>query len=171
MAAELAQLVQRAAREDTSLEMPSILWLEHLNLVCGRREATEAFYLHALGCTLDTNRRDANLGQQQFHLNAPQSDEAALVLSGTIGLCVPGLAALKRRLEYAANAMVGGGGAAAQEMTEALQDTQFAWEDCGEHVRVTGPWGNVFLIWDSEAMMEDVNHFVAPPRMVSMNEV
>jgi len=119
MAAELAQLVQRAAREDTSLEMPSILWLEHLNLVCGRREATEAFYLHALGCTLDTNRRDANLGQQQFHLNA----------------------------------------------------TQFAWEDCGEHVRVTGPWGNVFLIWDSEAMMEDVNHFVAPPRMVSMNEV
>ena len=92
----LGLLVQRASAEDDSLELPGVCWLEHINIVIGARPLAEAFYFGALGCTLDANGRDANIGQQQFHINngGVAEGDVPQVVGGCIGLAMPSLDAL-----------------------------------------------------------------------------
>mmetsp|Transcript_55045 Transcript_55045/g.109422 ORF Transcript_55045/g.109422 Transcript_55045/m.109422 type:complete len:339 (+) Transcript_55045:57-1073(+) len=128
----LGQVAKRAAEEDTSMELPGIVWLEHINIVVGDRTVAESFYFAALGCTQDANGIDANIGQQQFHIGS-SDPTAPQVLAGSIGLAMPNLEALRVRLQAA---------------KPQLDGTKFGWEDYQELVRVICPWGNTFLIWD-----------------------
>lgn len=128
----LGEFVQRAAEEDASMELPGILWLEHINIVVGDRTIADSFYFAALGCTRDANGVDANIGQQQFHIGSVEP-KAPQVLAGSIGLAMPNLCALRSRLQAA---------------KPLLDGTKYDWEDCQELIRVICPWGNTFLIWD-----------------------
>ena len=131
----LGVLARRASAEDTSLELPGIVWLEHINIVIGDRATAEHFYFTALGCTLDANGRDANIGQQQFHI-ATSIEEAPQVIAGSVGLAMPGLDKLRARLEAA---------------RAPLDGTLYDWADHGEFVCATCPWGNTFYVWDCDA--------------------
>ena len=121
--------------EDDSLELPGITWLEHVNIVVGDRDLAVAFYFDTLGCTLDANGRDANVGQQQFHINTSAAgDEVPQVVGGCIGLAMPNLDGLRARCDAATSGP--------------LAATLFRWEDHGAFVKVICPWGNTFLVWD-----------------------
>jgi hypothetical protein len=65
----------------------------------------------------------ANVGEQQFHLPT----RPAQAIHGHIGIVLPDLEALKKRLETVA---------------PGLQETQFAWSANDDHVAVRCPWGN-----------------------------
>jgi len=114
-------------REDVS----NIVHLEHVNVTVPDQRLATLFYVAGLGGTRDPflmvglDNMWVNLGRSQMHLptNAPQ------VLRGTIGLVVPDLGLLKKRLE---------------KVAPALKDTAFAFEDHGSHVSATCPWGNRF---------------------------
>ena len=49
----LAKLVKQASAANTSLDVPGILWLEHINLQVGDRAKANAFYGEFLGFTRD----------------------------------------------------------------------------------------------------------------------
>jgi len=66
-----------------------------------------------------------NVGSQQFHLPTRGIQR----IPGHIGLVLPDLEALQRRL---------------QTVESDLADTEFAWQVRDQHVEVTGPWGNHF---------------------------
>lgn len=114
-------------REDVS----NIVHLEHVNVTQPDQRLATLFYMAGLGGTRDPfimvglDNMWVNLGRSQMHLptNAPQR------LRGTIGLVVPDLALLKKRLE---------------KILPALQGTEFRFEDRGDHVSATCPWGNRF---------------------------
>ena len=151
----LGALAQRASAEDEDLELPGMCWLEHINIVVGERPLAEEFYFKALGCTLDANGRDANIGQQQFHINngGLANGDAPQVVGGCIGLAMPSLDSLRARL-------------AATEAGGKLSETLFAWQDCGDLVKTICPWGNTFLIWDSNPPVSPVPPPVQLPVMV-----
>ena len=73
-----------------------------------------------------TNNMWANVGRSQFHL---PTDGSAQRFRGTIGLIVPDLDALERRLRAVAGTLAG---------------TLFAFERRGTRIDVTCPWGNRF---------------------------
>ena len=114
-------------REDVS----NIVHLEHVNVTQPDQRLATLFYMAGLGGTRDPflmvglDNMWVNLGRSQMHLpaNAPQR------LRGTIGLVVPDLALLKKRLE---------------KILPALHGTEFRFEDRGDHVSATCPWGNRF---------------------------
>ena len=114
-------------REDVS----NIVHLEHVNVTQPDQRLATLFYMAGLGGTRDPfimvglDNMWVNLGRSQMHLptNAPQR------LRGTIGLVVPDLGLLKKRLE---------------KVSAGLQGTQFRFEDRGDHVSATCPWGNRF---------------------------
>jgi len=135
LGARLGALARRASTADTSLELPGIVWLEHINIVVGDRATAEHFYFAALGCSRDANGRDANIGQQQFHIGGGP-DQAPQVVAGSIGLAMPGLDKLRARLEAA---------------RPLLSETLYDWADHGEFVSAVCPWGNTFYIWDCDA--------------------
>jgi hypothetical protein len=64
-----------------------------------------------------------NAGRNQFHLPS----RGTQVLRGHVGLVVPDLAALKRRL---------------QNVAPLLAETRFSWEERNGAVEATCPWGN-----------------------------
>ena len=142
--------------EDDSLELPGITWLEHVNIVVGDRDLAVAFYFDTLGCTLDANGRDANVGQQQFHINTSAAgDELPQVVGGCIGLAMPNLDGLRARCDAATSGP--------------LAATLFRWEDHGAFVKVVCPWGNTFLVWDcaSEAPTPGADGAPKLPTMVN----
>jgi hypothetical protein len=47
-ATQLGALARRAAADDTSMELPGVLWLEHINIVVGDRPTAERFYFVSL---------------------------------------------------------------------------------------------------------------------------
>ena len=114
-------------REDVS----NIVHLEHVNVTQPDQRLATLFYVAGLGGTRDPylmvgpDNMWVNLGRSQMHLptGAPQR------LRGTIGLVVPDLALLGKRLARAA---------------PGLQGSEFAFEDHADHVAVTCPWGNRF---------------------------
>ena len=114
-------------REDVS----NIVHLEHINVTQPDQRLATLFYMAGLGGTRDPflmvglDNMWVNLGRSQMHLptNAPQR------LRGMIGLVVPDLGLLKKRLE---------------KILPALQGTEFRFEDRGDHVSATCPWGNRF---------------------------
>ena len=122
-------MVQRydRAREDVS----NIVHLEHVNVTQPDQRLATLFYVAGLGGTRDPylmvglDNMWVNFGRSQMHL--PSGD--AQRLRGTIGMVVPDLAQLKRQLE---------------KVAPALQGTEFRFEDRGDCVSVTCPWGNRF---------------------------
>ena len=115
------------AREDVS----NIVHLEHVNVTQPDQRLATLFYVAGLGGTRDPfimvglDNMWVNLGRSQMHLptNAPQ------VLRGTIGLVVPDLGLLEKRLAKAA---------------PMLKDTAFGFKVEGSHVSAICPWGNRF---------------------------
>lgn len=117
------------AREDVS----NIVHLEHVNVTQPDQRLATLFYVCALGFTRDPylmvglDNMWINIGRSQMHL--PSRDPQPQRIRGTIGLVVPDLAELKRRLD---------------KVAPALEGTRFGFADHGSEVAVTCPWGNRF---------------------------
>lgn len=105
--------------------------LEHLNLRIEDQGIATIFYITGLGLTRDpymmtgTQFMWVNAGRTQFHLMMGE----AQVVSGHIGVVMPDLQALVRRLESVRSLLEG-------------TRFKFAWQD--DFVAVTCPWGNQF---------------------------
>jgi len=138
----LATLAREASAEDTSLEVRGIVWLEHVNIVTGDRRQAEVFYFQGLGLTRDPVRDVgstmwANVGpRQQLHLVDASEGNAAQAVDGSLGLALPDLPALLRRLA---------------SVEPALRGTRFAYADLGHCVVATCPWGNRFFVYPTAA--------------------
>jgi hypothetical protein len=113
-----------------------IVLLEHVNVQIPDQALSSLFYVVGLGFTRDPylnvglNNMWVNAGEQQFHLptRTPQ------VIDGHVGLVVPDLDALEKRL------------AAVQE---GLGGTQFAWRRNGDTIFATSPWGNEYRCYEA----------------------
>jgi Glyoxalase/Bleomycin resistance protein/Dioxygenase superfamily len=109
----------------------NIVHFEHVNLKQPDQRLATIFYVSGLGLTRDPYMMTGienmwiNIGRNQLHLptGPPQR------LRGTIGLVVPDLITLKKRLDYVA---------------PLLAETRFAFADDDGFVRVSCPWGNSF---------------------------
>ena len=114
-------------------DVGNILNMEHINLTVPDQQLAALFYVSGLGLTRDpyidfgTANMWINAGEQQFHL--PKRD--AQKFRGHIGVVVPDLEDLRRRLERIGRIMEG---------------TEFAWHDVADedpaYIAVTCPWGN-----------------------------
>ena len=110
-------------------DVGNIVALEHVNVTVPDQRLATIFYIMGMGFTRDPYMQIgdenmwANVGRQQFHLptRAPQ------VLRGHVGVVVPDLGALQKRLAG---------------VRQKLAETRFAFEDRGDHVAATSPWGN-----------------------------
>ena len=116
----------------------NVLNMEHINLTVPDQQVAALFYVTGLGFTRDpyvdfgTRNMWINAGAQQFHL--PQ--RTAQKWRGHIGVVVPDLDDLKRRL-----------GA----VSELLAGTQFDWSETNDHIAVTCPWGNAIRAYPPAA--------------------
>jgi catechol 2,3-dioxygenase-like lactoylglutathione lyase family enzyme len=119
-------------RFDRSAEdLGNIVALEHVNVTVPDQQQATIFYISALGLTRDPylmtgpSNMWVNVGRSQFHLpsRGPQ------VLRGHVGIVMPDLAALKRRL---------------QKVAPLLAETRYAWEERDGVVEAICPWGNRF---------------------------
>ena len=110
-------------------DIANIVGLEHVNLTVPDQRLATLFYISGMGFTRDpylvtgVTNMWVNVGRSQFHLPT----RGAQVLRGHVGLVVPDLAALARRLEA-----VGG----------ELAETRFAFTAGESRIEVTCPWGN-----------------------------
>lgn len=110
-------------------DLGNIVLLEHVNVTIPDQRLATIFYLSGLGLTRDpylmtgVDNMWVNAGRSQFHLPS----RGAQVLRGHVGLVVPDLAALKRRL---------------QVIAPLLAETRFAWEERDGAIEATCPWGN-----------------------------
>ena len=115
------------ARQD----LGNIVLLEHVNVTIPDQRLATIFYLSGLGLTRDpylmagVDNMWVNAGRSQFHLPS----RGTQVLRGHVGIVMPDLAALKRRL---------------QKVAPLLAETRFAWEERDGVVEATCPWGNRF---------------------------
>jgi hypothetical protein len=121
-----------AARYDRPREnVSNIVHLEHVNVTQPDQRLATLFYVAGLGGTRDPylmvglDNMWVNFGRSQMHL--PTGDPQRL--RGTIGLVVPDLGLLKKRFE---------------KVSAGLKGTQFGFEDRGDFVCATCPWGNRF---------------------------
>ena len=110
-------------------DIGNIVSLEHVNVQIPDQALATLFYVVGMGCTRDPylnvglNNMWANIGEQQFHLptRPPQA------IDGFIGLVMPDLDALAKRLASVA---------------DGLKGTQFAFTREGDRLIATCPWGN-----------------------------
>jgi len=115
------------ARQD----LGNIVLLEHVNVSIPDQRLATIFYLSGLGLTRDpylmagVDNMWVNAGRSQFHLPS----RGTQVLRGHVGIVMPDLAALKRRL---------------QKVAPLLAETRFAWEERDGVVEAMCPWGNRF---------------------------
>jgi hypothetical protein len=113
----------------TSEDVGNIVELGHVNVRVPDQILATLFYITGLGLTRDPYQRVGienmwvNVGRGQFHLPTGKPQ----VLRGVIGLVLPDLASLLRRLE---------------NIRHDLASTRFAFERVGDAVEVTCPWGN-----------------------------
>jgi hypothetical protein len=119
-------------------DVGNLLALEHVNVCVPDQELAALFYVSGLGFTRDpyidfgTDNMWVNLGSQQFHLPKRQ----AQVLRGEIGVVVPDLEAVKRRLARLE-----------KRQSDRLADTAFACKENDDgSLSVTCPWGNRFRV-------------------------
>ncbi|MDE0354395.1 MAG: hypothetical protein OXK20_01910 [Deltaproteobacteria bacterium] len=112
-------------------DLGNVVALEHVNVTIPDQATAVTFYVLGLGLTRDPymnvglNNMWVNVGGQQFHLPT----RGVQKIHGHIGLVFPDIEPLKKRL-----------GTVAPD----LKGTRFKWRDAGDHVAVTGPWGNRF---------------------------
>lgn len=110
-------------------DVGNVQMLEHVNVTVPDPDVATLFYVSGLGLTRDpyidfgSGAMWVNVGDQQFHL--PRSD--AQVLRGTIGVVVPDLNDLQKRLERVA---------------KVLAATRFDWKRQDDHIAICCPWGN-----------------------------
>jgi hypothetical protein len=124
-------------------DVGNILSLEHVNVQISDQALATLFYVVGMGGTRDPylnvglNNMWVNVGEQQFHLptRPPQA------IDGYIGLVVPDLNALERRLAAVA---------------DGLKGTKFSCERDGDHLLVTCPWGNRYRCHASQAAYGDM---------------
>ncbi len=113
----------------TSQDVGNILAMEHVNVTVPDQLLATFFYVNCLGFTRDPYMDFGpfnvwiNVGNQQFHL--PTSEPQ--VLRGTIGVVVPSLDELDKRLTRVARR---------------LEGTRFKFRVNRETIDVTCPWGN-----------------------------
>ncbi len=109
----------------------NIVHLEHVNVSQPDQRLATLFYVAGLGGTRDPylmvglDNMWVNLGRSQMHLPTGEPQR----LRGTIGLVVPDLALLVRRLE---------------KVSAGLKGTAFEFLQRDSHVEATCPWGNRF---------------------------
>jgi len=138
----MAQTMQAAQAEKaydrTTQDVGNVLALEHVNVTVPDQELAALFYVSGLGFTRDpyidfgTANMWVNLGSQQFHL--PKQD--AQVLRGTIGVVVPDIEGLKKRMARIQ-----------KRYGDRLEGTAFECAEDGDGtVRITCPWGNRFRV-------------------------
>ena len=107
----------------------NVLNMEHINLTVPDQQLAALFYVTGLGFTRDpyidfgTFNMWINVGEQQFHL--PKRD--AQRFRGHIGVVVPDLDGLKRRLDF---------------IDRPMQGTAFKREEKNDHIALSCPWGN-----------------------------
>jgi len=107
----------------------NVLNMEHINLTVPDQQVAALFYVSGLGFTRDpfidfgTFNMWINVGEQQFHL--PKRD--AQRFRGHIGVVVPDLDDLKRRLDF---------------IDRPMQGTEFSREEKNDHIALRCPWGN-----------------------------
>ena len=113
----------------TQDDVGNIVALEHVNVTVPDQRLATIFYILGMGFTRDPYMQVgdenmwANVGRQQFHLPT----RGAQVLRGHVGVVVPDLKPLLKRLSG---------------VREKLAETRFAFEDRGDHIEATSPWGN-----------------------------
>lgn len=113
----------------TTQDVGNIVALEHVNVTVPNQELALIFYVSGLGLTRDPymmvgpENMWINVGQQQFHLPT----RPAQVVPGHIGLVVPDLEALQKRL---------------RRVQDKLAGTAFTWSPERDYITVTCPWGN-----------------------------
>ena len=107
----------------------NVLNMEHINLTVPDQQLAALFYVTGLGFTRDpyidfgTFNMWINVGEQQFHL--PKRD--AQRFRGHIGVVVPDLDGLKRRLDF---------------IDRPMQGTAFKRDEKDDHIALSCPWGN-----------------------------
>lgn len=127
-----------ATFDRTTEDTGNVVSLDHVNVCIGDQQQATLFYITGLGFTRDPymmvglENMWVNAGRQQLHV--PTRPDAPQVLRGRIGVVVPSLDELQQRL-----------GAIAEQ----LAGTQFSFKEHGDHLDVTCPWGNLFLISES----------------------
>ena len=107
----------------------NVLNMEHINLTVPDQQLAALFYVTGLGFTRDpyidfgTFNMWINVGEQQFHL--PKRE--AQLFRGHVGVVVPELEGLKRRLDF---------------IDKPMQGTAFARDEREDHIALRCPWGN-----------------------------
>ena len=118
-----------AAYDRSRQDLGNIVLLEHVNVTIPDQRLATIFYLSGLGLTRDPylmagiENMWVNVGRTQFHLPS----RGTQVLRGHVGIVMPDLAALKRRL---------------QNVAPLLAETRFAWEEKDGYIEAVCPWGN-----------------------------
>lgn len=113
----------------TQDDLGNIVALEHVNVTVPDQRLAMLFYIVGMGFTRDPYMQVgdenmwANVGRQQFHLPS----RGTQVLRGHVGVVVPDLKSLRTRLAAVSAKLAG---------------TRFAFEDRGDCVVATCPWGN-----------------------------
>jgi len=117
----------------TAEDLGNIVGLEHVNVLVPDQQLAIAFYITGLGLTRDpfmmagTGNMWANIGQSQFHLPT----RGTQVLRGVIGLVMPDLDKLTKRLKAVRGELEG-------------TKFKFSHRRKAGYVDVTCPWGNRF---------------------------
>jgi catechol 2,3-dioxygenase-like lactoylglutathione lyase family enzyme len=117
----------------TTDDLGNIVEFGHVNVTVPDQGKAISFYVTGLGLTRDPfimpgiENIWVNVGRSQFHLPT----RAAQVLRGTIGLVIPDLEGLLKRLDY---------------VTKQLDGTRFSFREAGDAVEATCPWGNRFRL-------------------------
>jgi predicted enzyme related to lactoylglutathione lyase len=113
----------------TEEDLGNIVEFGHVNITVPDQLLATVFYISGLGLTRDPylmtgiDNMWVNVGRAQFHLPVREPQ----VLRGVVGLVLPDLEALLRRLSG---------------VRQRLQGTKFGFRENGSAVEVTCPWGN-----------------------------
>lgn len=118
-------------------DVGNVQLLEHVNVTVPDQGLASMFYVTGLGFTRDpyidfgTFNMWVNLGDQQFHLPVSKPQ----VVRGHVGVVVPELEGLLKRLGFA---------------EKALSETSFEFKEEGDHVKLTCPYGNTIKAYEPD---------------------
>lgn len=143
-------------------DLGNIISLEHVNVQIPDQSIATLFYVVGLGFTRDPylnvglNNMWVNVGEQQFHLPTRNPQ----VIDGHIGLVVPDIDALEKRLE---------------SIAPGLKDSKFSVARDADHLAVICPWGNRYRCYTGRPAFGDmtlgipyVEFLVAPKTMAAI---